>query len=85
MEIEELKGDPQFKVVRAGLFDVLSTSFSRTLKKFGRVHVYELTRATGRIVKKLLTGMRMITMDLEKAPAQNRHGAGGENPLRSKA
>ncbi len=24
-------------------------------------------------------------LDLEKAPAQNRHGAGGENPLRSKA
>ena len=28
-------------------------------------HVYELTRATGRIVKKLLTGMKMITMDLD--------------------
>ncbi len=64
-EIEELKEDPQFKVVRAGLFDVVSTSFSRSLKKFGRVHVYKLTRAAGRIVKKLLTGMRMITMDLD--------------------
>jgi len=64
-EIEELKEDPQFKTVRAGLFDVVSTTFSRTLKKFRRVHVYELTRATGRIVKKLLTGMKMITMDLD--------------------
>ncbi len=43
-EIEELKEDPQFKVVRAGLFDVVPTTFSRTLKKFQRVHVYELTR-----------------------------------------
>ena len=64
-EIEELKEDPQFKTVRAGLFDIVSTTFSRTLKKFGRVHVYELTRATGRIVKKLLTGMKMITIDLD--------------------
>ena len=64
-EIEERKEEPQFKTVRAGLFDIVSTTFSRTLKKFGRVHVYELTRATGRIVKKLLTGMKMITMDLD--------------------
>ncbi len=64
-EIEELKEDPQFQTVRAGLFDVVSTTFSRTLKKFRRVHVHELTRATGRIVKKLLTGMKTITMDLD--------------------
>ncbi len=83
-EIEELKEDPQFKVVRAGLFDVVPTTFSRTLKKFGRVHVYELTRATGRIVKKLLTGMKMITMDLDSTVTPvygNQEGADkGYNP-----
>jgi len=64
-EIDELRDDPQFKTVQVGLFDGVSTTFSRTLKKFRRVHVYELTRSFGRIVKKLLVGMRMITMDLD--------------------
>jgi len=64
-EIDELRDDPQFSIGRAGLFDGVSTTFSRTLKKFRRVHVYELTRTFGRIVKKLLVGMRMITMDLD--------------------
>ncbi len=27
--------------------------------------MYELTRTMGRIVKKMLTGMKMITMDLD--------------------
>ena len=64
-EIDELRDDPQFKTVKAGLFDGVATTFSRTLKKFRRVHVYELTRSVSRIVKKLLTGMRMITIDLD--------------------
>jgi hypothetical protein len=83
-EIDELRDDPQFKTVKAGLFDVVSTTFSRTLKKFRRVHVYELTRTVGRIVKKLLMGMRMITMDLDSTVAPvygNQEGADkGYNP-----
>ena len=64
-EIDELRKGPQFKTLKVGLFEVVATTFSRTLKKFRRVHVYELTRSFSRIVKKLLTGMRMITMDLD--------------------
>jgi len=64
-EIDELGDDPQFTIGRAGLFDGVSTTFSRTLKKFRRVHVYEVTRSFSRIVKKLLVGMRMITIDLD--------------------
>jgi len=83
-EIDELKDDPQFKAVRAGLFDVVSTTFSRTLKKFRRVHVYELTRVGRRIVKKLLTGMKTITMDLDSTvtPVYGNQGGAdkGYNP-----
>jgi hypothetical protein len=83
-EIDELRDDPQFKTVKAGLFDGVATTFSRTLKKFRRVHVYEITRSVGRIVKKLLMGMRVITMDLDSTVTPvygNQEGADkGYNP-----
>ena len=83
-EIDELRKDPQFKTVKDRLFEVVATSFSRTLKKFRREHVYELTRSFGRIVKKLLTGMRVITIDLDSTVTPvygNQEGADkGYNP-----
>jgi hypothetical protein len=83
-EIDKLRDDPQFKTVQVELFDGVSTTFSRTLKKFRRVHVYELSRSFCRIVKKLVTGMRMITMDLDSTVTPvygNQEGADkGYNP-----
>jgi hypothetical protein len=66
------------------LFDGVSTTFSRTLKKLRRVHVYKLSRSFCRIVKKLVTGMRMIPMDLDTTVTPvygNQEGADkGYNP-----
>ena len=60
-----MKNDPQFEIVKGGLFNVVSTTFSRTLKKFLKHNVYELKKSFLQIAKKLLTGMREVTIDLD--------------------
>lgn len=87
-EVDELKNDPQFGIVKAGLFNVVSTTFSRTLKKFTKAHVYELKKSFLRITKKLLTGMRAVTIDLDSTVSPvygNQEGADNSSSIRRSA